>query len=147
MKGALWRVLPPGVHWTSLLEVEVQYAWNTRRAWLFEGVQWAAEALDRAGCRAMYLNGSFVTDKPEPADFDACWDARGVDPARLDPILLDFGPGRKRQKRVFRGELFPTTHLEGAGSTFLEFFQRERDTGVEKGLLGLRLPEALGRTP
>ncbi len=91
----------------------------------------------------MFLDGSFVTGKGEPDDFDGCWEARGVDPALLDPVLLDFGPGRKRQKRVYRGEMFIASAREGAGRTFLDFFQVDRYTGSAKGILGLRLPDAL----
>jgi hypothetical protein len=30
------------------------------------------EHLRAAGCRTIYINGSFVTDKLNPNDFDAC---------------------------------------------------------------------------
>jgi hypothetical protein len=53
------------------------------------------------------VNGSFVTAKEEPADFDACWDSQGVDLDALDPVLLDLSAGRASQKARFGGELFP----------------------------------------
>jgi len=87
----------------------------------------------------MYLGGSFVTAKEQPADFDGCWDASGVRADLLHPLLLDFGPGRKRQKRVFRGEMFISTRLEGQGRAFLDFFQVEKTTGVQVGIVGIRL--------
>ena len=37
------------------------------------------EQLKAAGCRTIYINGSFVTTKAEPGDFDACWDKDDVD--------------------------------------------------------------------
>src|SRR3546814_6451323 len=63
-----------------------------------------AETLRRAGCRVMFLDGSFVTDKELPEDFDGCWDAHGVNAIALDPVLLDFEDSRARQKEKFGGE-------------------------------------------
>ena len=56
-----------------------------------------------AGCRTVYLNGSFVTSKTFPNDYDACWEEAGVDPAALDPVLLTFDPGRATQKAKYMG--------------------------------------------
>ena len=89
----------------------------------------------------MYLNGSFVTAKEEPRDFDVCWEAKGVDPSLLDPVFFDFSANRKGQKMRFGGELFPaeaTADLAGTG--FLEY-QRDRRTGRPKGILELDLEE------
>jgi len=67
----------------------------------------ALDSLRAAGCQRAYIDGSFVTDKDDPEDFDACWEVAGVDPARLDPELLDFSKRRAAQKAKYRGELFP----------------------------------------
>ncbi len=84
-----------------------------------------------------------MTAKEEPGDFDACWDAVGVDPDALDPILLDFSEGRRAQKERFGGELFPADVTEaGAGVRFLDYFQRDRETGDPKGIVEIDL-EAL----
>ena len=37
--------------------------------------------LSSAGCRLVYLDGSFVTRKERPGDIDACWDVQYVDDA------------------------------------------------------------------
>ena len=96
--------------------------------------------LKQAGCRRVYIDGSFVTAKPMPNDYDGCWDTDGVDPDLLDPVLLDFSAGRAAQKAAFGGELFPTSGMEaGTGKTWLEFFQVDRDTGKPKGLVLLDL--------
>lgn len=137
--GAPHLVLPPGIHWATLAEIAAQFAYNDRRSWLFEGVTAVADALASAGCAAMYLDGSFVSSKPEPEDFDGCWDPRGVRSELLHPLLLDFGPGRRRQKRVFRGEMFIGAAAVSGGGTFLEFFQIEKHTGAAKGIIGVEL--------
>ena len=41
------------------------------------------EAACVGGVRQVWLNGSFVISKGEPADFDACWDIEGVDLNRV----------------------------------------------------------------
>lgn len=93
-----------------------------------------------AGCRTAYIDGSFVTAKEEPGDFDACWEAVGVDASLLDPALLDLAPPRTAQKERFGGELFPASFVADpeAGARFLEFFQRDRD-GEPKGIIQIDL--------
>jgi len=100
----------------------------------------ACEELRKAGCRLVYLDGSFVTRKERPGDFDACWDVQNVDDARLDPVFWDFSRGRAAQKQRFLGELFPAQLPEGAtGRAFVDFFQVNRMNGEPKGILAIRL--------
>jgi hypothetical protein len=81
-----------------------------------------------------------VTRKQVPGDYDGCWDAVGVDPNRLDDVLLDMSSGRLRQKAKYGGELFVAGWTEaGSGRTFLEFFQTDKDTGAHKGIVALDL--------
>jgi hypothetical protein len=98
--------------------------------------------LRTAGCRRAYVDGSFVTAKQRPNDYDGCWDIEGVDPDRLDPVLLTFDRGRAAQKAKYLGELFPTQFREGgSGTTFLEFFQIDKETGDSKGIIVIELQE------
>jgi len=87
----------------------------------------------------VYINGSFVTAKAMPNDFDGCWDLTGVDVSRLDPILRDLRPPRVAQKAKYFGELFPAHFSAGGGKTFLDLFQTDRDTGERKGIIVLDL--------
>jgi len=82
----------------------------------------------------IWLNGSFVTTKDEPADFDACRDAEGVDLDALDPVFFDFASGRANQKARFGGELLPNLIEACSGLAFADFFQNERD-GCRKGIV------------
>jgi hypothetical protein len=84
------------------------------------------------------LNGSFVTAKDEPGDFDACWDTDGVDLDDLDPVLLDLSDHRSAQKSRFGGELFPNVVETQSGLSFSEFFQNERDA-TRKGIVVINL--------
>ena len=98
------------------------------------------ETLKGAGCRTVYINGSFVTSKDLPNHYDACWEETGVDPAALDSVLLTFDPGRATQKAKYMGELFPASIIAAAGGlSFLEFFQIDKDTGRPKGIIAIDL--------
>jgi len=130
--------LPEGVHDASWEEVVERFGWNHRRHQLLEGLAEAIELLARAGCRRLWLNGSFVTVKDEPGDFDACWDIESVDLDAIDPVLLDLSPGRAQQKRRFGGELFPNIIESGSGLLFTEFFQNDLDAG-RKGIVVIKI--------
>ncbi len=93
-----------------------------------------------AGCTDVWLNGSYVTDKEIPNDYDACWDPLGVDLDKLDPVLQDLSRQRVAQKVKFRGEFFPNIVEAGSGLLFIEFWQRDRD-GNQKGILHIDTEE------
>jgi Family of unknown function (DUF6932) len=135
--------LPPGIHPVTWTELEVHCGSNPHRRRLLSGLHRAAEMLKIVGCRTLYVNGSFVTSKNVPSDFDGCWDRRGMDLLGLqsaDPVLLTFANRRAAQKAKYFGELFPADLVEGgSGLTFLNFFQRDKDTGRPKGILALDL--------
>lgn len=117
-----------------------RFGTTPRRLKLIEGLRKALQSLLGAGCRTAYIDGSFVTAKEVPGDFDACWDPLGVDGNQLDPVLLDFSNRRAVQKEKFGGELFPSSALADlAGSTFLEFFQVDKATGEAKGIVAIDL--------
>ncbi len=104
------------------------------------GLRAALENLKGAGCRTVHINGSFVTSKDFPNDYDACWEEPGVDPAALDPVLLTFDPGRATQKAKYMGELFPASIIADTGGlSFLDFFQTDKDTGRPKGIIAIDL--------
>ncbi len=90
----------------------------------------------------MYINGSFVTAKYDPGDFDACWEARNVDPPLLDLALIEFGNRRRAQKSKFGGELFPAgLPADTGGISFLDYFQLDKNTGAPKGIVAIDLED------
>jgi len=132
--------LPAGIHPASWPEFVARFGFSDRRQRLLAGLEAALWSLQSAGCELAYVDGSFVTAKREPGDFDACWGVAGVDPDLLDPALLDFSNNRAAQKSKYGGELFPAELPEGlTGRTFLEFFQTDRDTGAAKGIVSIDL--------
>src|ERR1017187_1409370 len=97
-------LLPAGIHWASWQEISDRFGHNQRRQDLLTGLKEALASLKTAGCQTAFLDGSFVTNKATPGDFDACWDPANVDPYKLDPVLLNFEPGRLTQKAKYGGE-------------------------------------------
>lgn len=132
--------LPPGIHKADWDELETRFNGSARRVELLAGLREALVALCDAGCRTAYVDGSFVTAKEEPDDFDGCWDAMGVDASLLDPVLLDFAHPRTAQKERFGGELFLAAAPADpkSGALFVDFFQRDRD-GERKGIVQIDL--------
>lgn len=132
--------LPPGIHDASWDEFVARFGHTEHRRGLIGGLAQALLSLRRAGCRVVYLDGSFVTDKDIPNDYDGCWDVGGVDPSLLDPVLLQFDNWRAAQKAKFGGELFPAQGTEGGtGRVWLDFFQVDKDTGSAKGVVAIDL--------
>jgi hypothetical protein len=134
--------LPPGIHWSTIEDIEDKLCFSEKRAKLLDGFKLALESLKKAGCKHVYIDGSFTTSKLEPGDIDVCWDTDGVDLNFLntiEPTLLIFDPGRKTQKDKFGCEFFPADSIAKPPFTiFLDFFQEDRE-GNTKGIIGLKL--------
>lgn len=128
--------LPPGEHEATWDEVVDRFGWNRRRRQLLDGLAEALALLAAAGCSRVWINGSFVTAREEPGDFDVVWELAGVDLQELDPIFFEFSDGRRAQKQRFGGELLPNVGEAASGLVLAEFFQNDRDTG-RKGIVVL----------
>jgi hypothetical protein len=130
--------LPLGVHPALWAEVAPCFAANTHRQQLVTGLEQALRSFASAGCRTVLLDGSFVSIKVLPQDYDAAWEPKGVDPTLLDPVLLDFTRKRAAMKMKYGGEFFPATALAAAGVLYRDFFQQDKN-GVPKGIIELDL--------
>ena len=132
--------LPPGVHWASWDEVSSRFGGNPWRQRLLHGLWNALTNLKNAGCRTVYIDGSFVSNVNMPNDFDACWVETWVKPDALDPVLLTFDSGRATQKAKYLGELFPAAvPANSKGLSFFEFFQTDKHSGNPKGIVAVDL--------
>ena len=135
--------LSEGIHLSTLADIQEIFAFNERRQELFAGLKRACEPLRIAGCRRIYIGGSFVTNKEFPGDFDFCWESEGVDRAylqELDPVFFDFSNKRAAQKAKYRGEFFRANTIADpvSGKTYLDFFQEDRN-GNPKGIIAVEL--------
>ena len=126
--------LPPGQHPATWADVLVRFGGSAHRRQLLYGL------------RRFFLDGSFVTAKEFPDDWDGCWDVEGVDVFALlnaDPLLWDDAPGRANQRARYGGDLFPTRFTDvRAERLVLEQFQVVYAAGEAKGIVVLDL-EAL----
>ena len=129
--------LPPGVYSVEWSEVAARFGTNDHRQRLLVGLADALEQFRIAGCRRVYIDGSFVTSEPHPNDYDVCYEIRGVDPMYLDPVFFDIRPGRAAQKAKYGGEFFPSSGGAAPGSNFFQFFQIDKQTGKSKGILAI----------
>lgn len=133
--GGVSGRLPKGVHSLSWAEAETLLAYNDRRKELMAGLLEACRALRYAGATKVYVDGSFVSKKANPGDWDACFETRGVDSKKLDPVLLDFDDDRAAQKAKYLGEMFFAEHAANLlGEPYLSFFQHTKD-GKPKGIV------------
>ncbi|MEA5533681.1 DUF6932 family protein [Crocosphaera sp. XPORK-15E] len=106
--------LPAGIHLATWQEVENILGFGKRRQKLIAGLKMACEPLKNAGCRKIYIGGSFATNKRWPQDFDICWDEEDVNLVllnSLEPILWGNRVNRAAQKSKYGGELFPASMI------------------------------------
>ena len=126
--------LPPGVHNATWSEVVRLCGENSHRQRLLRGLREALLNLRYAGCAVVLLDGSFVSSKSLPSDYDGAWEPAGVNPDLVDEILLTFDNGRAAMKGKYFGELFPASAVATSGVLYRDFFQKDRN-GTLKGVL------------
>lgn len=135
--------LPPGVHFCTWDEFRERFGYNSRRRTLIRGVEVVLTQLCKAGCRTVYLNGSFVTIESKPKDFDMCWDRdETVDVEYLRknaPLILNFF-NSDAQKSKYGGEIYPSDQPVDESIMSIDFFQRDREQN-RKGIIAINLLE------
>jgi hypothetical protein len=138
--------LPLGIHEATWADIVERYGYTPHRRRLLQGLELLARNLIGAGCTRLYLDGSFVSDKKSPGDYDGCWLREGVDQVKLDPLLLKEGLSagdgwRDAMKRKYKGEVYPVTWSEVAlpRSSMLDLFQTDKVTKEQKGIIELDL--------
>ncbi|WP_323981935.1 DUF6932 family protein [Aeromonas media] len=133
--------LPEGIHDATWQEFTQRFGYNPKRLWLLDGLLLLIQNLKAAGCEMIYIDGSFVTEKVVPGDYDMAWSINNVDPTKLDSCLLYGQPSdRSVIANKYRGDVFPAEFPEGAsGKLFLDFFQTDKNTGDKKGIVAIRI--------
>lgn len=139
--------LVPGVHFMTWDVFYDQFNFSPKRKILLAGLERAIDVFRQCGCVVIYIDGSFVTQKLEPNDYDACWegdwDFVTMNLARLEPLFIDFvdlSTGRKKQKLKYNGEIFPAEFsADSIGTSYLDFFQQIRFSSGKKGIVAIKL--------
>lgn len=133
--------LPEGIFETDWEALSGALGFNAWRERLLAGLHEGLLSLKAAGCERAYIDGSFVTSKAIPGDYDVCYETKNMTSSKLDPALLSFANGRAEQKAKFFGEYFPA-HLPATPAprpVFLEFFQQVKYSNRKKGIIALDL--------
>ena len=131
-------IFKPGIHKYSMHEVERMFAYNDIRDKHFEGfMKWARE-LKEAGCKTVYLDGSFITRRKDPHDFDACWEPFVPKTRPKAQSLLDESiDGNLARKKEFGGDIFP--RFTAKYGDRVEKWQYDERTRRVKGIIEIDL--------
>jgi hypothetical protein len=137
-------LLPEGIHdctWAELAERFCRFQSTDRRPELCRRLQQMVEALRSAKmAREIIIDGSFVTNKPQPNDIDlilvlpADWDLA----AELTPDAYNL-ISKNRVRKRFGFDIFIAREQSLEYETDVDFLQQVRDRpGAHKGLLRIR---------
>jgi hypothetical protein len=131
--------LPPGIYEIDLDELQERFAYTIWRKELFKNLVRLINDLKSINCKAIYVDGSFVTNKRIPGDMDICWDNTNLDYDEVEaimPILFDFTDMRRNQQLIYKADIFPAFEFEGSsGVYFIDFFQKDKATNNPKGII------------
>jgi hypothetical protein len=133
--------LPPGIRVYTLDQLKDEFVANPVRERIFQGLVQTLEELKAAGCKRVWLGGSYCSGKIEPGDFDLTWDPEGVDMSKLDPTLT--GPSwgtNKMRKGKYLGDIFIRDPAV-TGHDHVQEWQLDERSGVKKGVMQLNLED------
>jgi hypothetical protein len=135
--------LPPGIHFCEWEEFNERFGTNITRDRRIKGLSRAMMKLKAAGCRIIYINGSFVTSETRPQDYDACWEDDGItlgDLKSIDPVLYNLAIGRSDRKSLYGGDIFPASYpADRTEKNYLDFFKFNSRTNTLKGIIAIDL--------
>jgi hypothetical protein len=135
--------LIPGVFNITIEDFKNEYGYSKYRMELISGLEKACTDLKDCGCQRIFIDGSFVTKKATPGDYDACWDHHGMDLVKLKDqyaLFFDFTNARANQKAYYKGEFFPAFAPAQLIPlvNYINFFQRDREDNL-KGIVELSI--------
>ena len=133
-------LLLPGLYLADMNEIEERFGQSTpQRQMLFERLRMFVDMARHCGALRMFVNGSFVTAKPEPSDVDVViWLG-----ARYIELLNNDDENAKRLKKMFdtrvpKEALLASDEQEWDG--WILFFSRIRGhLSKRKGLVEVKL--------
>jgi len=130
-------VLDPGIHKMTWKEFYDFFSFSKRRIELLEGLEKVVAILRKIKATHIYIDGSFVTNKPEPGDWDACFESSK---SEANNLLCKYPfTDREVQKELYKGELFHAKSIaDEYGNTYLDFFQKKKEnSAIKKGIIEL----------
>lgn len=134
--------LPPGTYNATLDEIEERYGYTIHRRKLLQGLKLGIRDIEESGCTIIYLDGSFITNKPKPGDYDVCYHSHRIDFSKLEelhPVFFDFDDECKSQKEKYLGEFWPSTYYTDGFHTILDGFKMDIYTRKKKGIIEINI--------
>jgi len=126
--------LPEGVHEATFAEIRVKFGTNPHREGLLDQMESLLANLAGAGCTRFFLDGSFVTAKELPEDYDALLGYEGLNQSLLDPIILQT-PNAGLVKEKYGCDLMPCDIKGHSGKFWLDYFTTDKESGQPKGII------------
>ena len=124
-------------------EFKELFGYNEKRRWLLEGMELAISDFKKIGCKAFYADGSLVTSKEEPGDYDICWDDTGMELLKAwqkCPELFDIGRNGQKIKDRYRGDVVPANNCPDpdSGINFVAYFMKDQEDR-KKGIIRVEI--------
>lgn len=136
--------LAPGIYEASFEEVRERFGFSKERQRLLKLMEELLDQCRMLNCDILYLDGSFVSAKVKPVDYDACWDTSNENREGVLNNVLNtpLNSESEAQKEYFGGEVYPAFVKSPRlpKLTILEYFQRTKE-GERKGIVMLKLPK------
>ncbi len=134
--------LEPGMYNMMWEDFKSVFGSSEYRQNLIRGMEMAVNGLKAVGCKVIYIDGSFITKKIYPRDFDLCWDEDGVNYELSKTTyrgLFDFGFKMQNMKKRYGEDIVQmTNYANERGTSFLNYFQEDKQ-GREKGIVKISL--------
>lgn len=133
-------VLPLGIYEATLERIEARFAQNPQRKQVFDKMVEVLHLLKEAGCKRVWINGSFTTRKVDPKDFDIAFDTTGVDFSKLPHSeWFEFTQLHCESLRASYGGDIKAQSKHPFKENWLSFFQQDGRIGIKKGIILLNL--------
>jgi hypothetical protein len=124
--------LPPGIHLSTFEEFQQRFVYNKKRKELHCKLLDVIILLRKFSCRAVFIDGSYVSSKVLPSDIDLCWDDEDVNFQFVQLMAPDILLSNKERKAKFGIDVFPAEY-------FLAFFQKDKQTEMPKGIIKIEI--------
>lgn len=135
--------LEPGTYEMEWDEFKNVFGISAHRCWLIEGMEFAIDDLKTIGCTAIYIDGSFVTKKIVPTDYDLCWEDTGISLVEVKEKcypLVDGGWKMQKIKERYRGDVAPASNIADMKKciNFLGYYTEDKQ-GRNKGIIKVKI--------
>lgn len=135
--------LPPGIYEASFEEVKARFGFSGKRKKLLQGMADLLNQCRMLHCDILYVDGSFVTAKLSPGDYDACWDTTAENREEvLNNVLHSLlESDSKTQKEYFGGEIYSAFSKAPLfpGIFIKDYFQMRKEGVGKKGIIMIKL--------